>query len=169
MKCAETLGGRLLAIARRERPRAPMQLLDAVLVTQERGVEGDHKGLKFRNRAVTVLGEEDWAAALASLPEPVDATALPWTTRRANLLVAGVRLPRARGALLQIGTVRLEVTYPTVPCRRMEQARAGLQKALYPEWRGGITARVLEGGTLRLGDPVMVLSSPPETTVRLPG
>ena len=144
-----------------------MQEIDEGLVTLERGLDGDHKGAKFRNRALTILAAEDWAAALAALPEPDPA--LPWTARRANLLVCGVRLPRARGAIIRIGPVLAEVTYPTVPCRRMEEARPGLQKALYPEWRGGVTARVLEGGTLRLGDPVSVVSSPPEEKpLRLP-
>lgn len=154
--------GRLIGIARRPARRAPMQELKEGIVTLERGLVGDHKGAKFKNRALTVLAAEDWAAALAALPAPETAATLPWTTRRANLLVEGVRLPRARGAILRIGTILIEVTYPTVPCRRMEEARAGLQKALYPEWRGGITARILEPGTLRLGDAVGIVSSPPE-------
>jgi MOSC domain-containing protein YiiM len=93
---------------------------------------------------------------------------LPWTTRRANLLVEGVRLPRARGGILQIGPVKLEVTNQTVPCSRMDEAFGGLMKALYPEWRGGVTCAVLEGGDVALGDAVDVLVSPPEIVPRLP-
>lgn len=162
------VAGRLLGIARRAARFLPMEEITDGVVTLERGLEGDHKGLKFRNRALTVLAAEDWRAALAALPVAIDAEALPWTTRRANLLVSGVRLPRARGAVMRIGPVLIEVTYPTVPCRRMEDAHPGLMKALYPEWRGGVTARVLEGGELRIGDEVSVVSSPPERIVRLP-
>ena len=51
----------------------------------------------------------------------------------------------------------------------MEEAHAGLLKALHPDWRGGITTRVLEGGVLKIGDPVEVLHAPPERRIRLPG
>jgi len=44
-----------------------------------------------------------------------------------------------------------------------------LMRALYPEWRGGVTCRVLEGGRVAIGDPVAVLASPPERKIRLPG
>ncbi|MBL8566206.1 MAG: MOSC domain-containing protein [Hyphomicrobiaceae bacterium] len=138
-------------------------------ISFERGLEGDHKGLKFRNRAITILAIEDWRAALAELSDLVDPAALPWTARRANLLVEGVRLPRARGAILSVGPVQLEVTYPTQPCARMDEAHQGLLKALHPDWRGGVTCRVLAGGEVMIGDVVHVVSSPPERALaRLP-
>ena len=61
------------------------------------------------------------------------------------------------------------MTYPTSPCARMEAARKGLLKALHPEWRGGVTCKVLEGGRVSIGDEVTVVSSPPERHIKLPG
>ena len=61
------MNGRLIGIARRDARRAPMQTIDEVAITLERGVEGDHKGAKFKRRAVTILAREDWEAALAAL------------------------------------------------------------------------------------------------------
>lgn len=120
-------------------------------------------------RAVTVLAREAWDAALADLGDEA-AGRLDWTTRRANLLVEGVTLPRAVGGVVQIGASVLEVTYPTTPCARMdEEAYPGLKRALYPDWRGGITCRVLKGGPIALGDAVEVLHAPPERKIRLPG
>lgn len=146
-----------------------MEEIPAGLVTAEAGLDGDHKGPKFPLRRITVLAREDWETALGELTDLAGPVRLPWTTRRANLFVEGVVLPRARGGQLQIGPLRLEVTYPTQPCKRMDEAHPGLLKALHPDWRGGITCRVLAGGTVRLGDAVRVLVSPPERRIRLPG
>jgi MOSC domain-containing protein YiiM len=146
-----------------------MEEIEAGAISVDRGLDGDHKGPKFPKRRITVLALEDWAAALGDLScEDGGPVALPWTMRRANLLVEGVRLPRARGGILQIGPVKLEVTYPTVPCRRMDEAFGGLMKALHPAWRGGVTCAVLEGGDVAIGDAVDVLVSPPEIVPRLP-
>jgi MOSC domain-containing protein YiiM len=163
------MSGKLIGIAWRPARRAPMQTADAIDISVDRGVAGDHKGPKFKRRAVTILAREDWEAALAELAtDGVDVGDLDWTVRRANLLVEGLRLPRAVGATLRIGPVLLEVTYPTVPCARMDEARQGLRKALHPEWRGGVTCLVLEGGHVSAGDSVEIVHSPPERTRKLP-
>jgi MOSC domain-containing protein YiiM len=159
--------GTLIGIARRPARLVPMQTIEAGRISTEGGLDGDHKGPKFPRRQITVLALEAWAAALAELGP--DAADLPWTARRANLLVAGVALPRAIGGVVAIGPVILEVTFPTVPCGRMDAAFPGLRKALHPDWRGGITAKVLEGGNIAIGDAVSVLVSPPEQKRRLPG
>lgn len=146
-----------------------MEEISAGTISVDGGLDGDHKGPKFPNRRITVLAIEAWREALAELRgADGDAVSLPWTVRRANLLVEGIRLPRARGGVLRVGSVKLEVTYPTQPCRRMEEAFPGLLKALHPDWRGGVTCRVLEGGRVTVGDEVEVLISPPEREMRLP-
>jgi MOSC domain-containing protein YiiM len=161
--------GRLIGIAVRPAYRAPMQMLERALIADGGGVEGDYKGAKHPRRGVTVLAREAWEAALADLGGDGGDDDLPWTARRANLLVEGVALPRAVGGVVRIGAAVLEVTYPTTPCKRMDEARAGLLRALYPDWRGGITCRVVEGAQVALGDAVEVLVSPPERKRRLPG
>ena len=134
-------------------------------ITIAAGLEGDFKGAKYPRRQITVLAREAWEAALHEIGHAT----LPWTARRANFLVEGVRLPRAVGGIVRIGQVRLEVTGRTFPCLRMNEARAGLLSALSKDWRGGVTARVLEGGDVALGDIVEVLVDPPEVKPRLPG
>ena len=98
---------------------------------------------------------------MAAAGRPRRPAACPGPSRRANLLVEGVELPRAKGGILRIGAVRLEVTGQTYPCVRMEEARPGLLKALAKDWRGGVTCRVLSGGQIALGDAVEVLVRPP--------
>ncbi len=163
------VGGRVIGIAVRPGYREPMQTLERAAVMAGGGVEGDYKGAKHPRRGVTVLAREAWEAALADLDAEQGSTDLPWTVRRANLLVEGVSLPRARGGIVRVGTAVIEVTHPTVPCKRMDEARPSLLRALYPDWRGGITCRVVEAGAVALGDSVEVLLSPPERKIRLPG
>ena len=143
-----------------------METLAAAAITSAIGLEGDCKGRKFSKRQITVLAIEDWQAACRD----AGAIDLPWTARRANLLVAGLQLPRARGSILGIGSVRLEVTGQTFPCVRMDEAHPGLRKALSPEWRGGVTCAVLANGEVRIGDPVVVLEARQwELPLPLPG
>lgn len=138
--------GKVLAIARRARPRAPMEKLEAATVTVDAGIEGDVRGT-LRNRQVTVLAKESWDAACADLGRE-----LPWTTRRANILVEGLALAGTVGATIRIGDLALTITDETDPCSVMEQQAAGLKDALTPDWRGGVTCSVASGGDIRIGD-----------------
>jgi MOSC domain-containing protein YiiM len=140
--------GRLEGIARRDRKRAPMETLERAEVSTGTGVARDFRGKPGR-RQVTVVSASAWRAACTELGREI-----PWTTRRANLLVDGVELPRSIGSVIRIGTVRLGVTGEVDPCSRMDEQCAGLTSALKPDWRGGVSCTVLEGGTVSLGDAV---------------
>jgi len=138
--------GCLEAIATKAAKRAPMVPVHRAFVSIATGVEGDFRG-RQKARQVTVLFAEDWAAAVAGL-DP----AASWTVRRATLLVAGVRNPRRVGDVLAVGDVRLMATGETQPCIRMDEQMPGLWDALRPDWRGGVTARVIAGGEISVGD-----------------
>ena len=175
-----TSEGWLTGIAVRPARRAPMVEFDRADVTLDTGVYGDHgageapAGAGFMaelmvarapERAVTLLAMEAWQEALAAIPGCND---LPWTVRRANLLTKGLDLKLARESVITIGPVMLEVTRPTFPCKRMDEACPGLLKALAQDFRGGITCRVLEAGPVRKGDRVNVLHRVPLKRRRLP-
>jgi MOSC domain-containing protein YiiM len=105
-------------------------------------------------RQVTLIEEELWQGAM----EEMESQLPPWV-RRANLMVSGVSLKKRRGDVLEVGSCRLQILGETKPCERMDEALPGLKKALYREWRGGVFATVLSGGTLRVGDPVELRSA----------
>ena len=139
--------GTLLAIASKPAPREPMITLSEAEISTQAGLEGDARGT-VRRRQVTIVAREAWERACDDLGADV-----PWTARRANLLVEGLDFEESRGKVLRIGPVRLEITGETVPCARMDEAHQGLRQALQPHWRGGVTARVLSTGSVRPGDP----------------
>jgi MOSC domain-containing protein YiiM len=141
--------GRLIGIARACAKRAPLAEIREAEVDIASGLEGDVRGAK-PGRQVTVLFREGWDAACGEL-----GVALPWITRRANLLVEGVATPHEGGRLV-IGDLTLEVTEETRPCQVMEAAHSGLRAALKPEWRGGVCCRVVSSARIRIGDEVRV-------------
>ncbi len=145
--------GRLIGIAWKEKPRQPMREAVHAVITPTAGLAGDFRGAPG-DRQVTIVFAEDWAEACASLR-----AARPWTIRRANLLVEGLPNPRAAGGTMVIGGVELAITGETKPCSNMDRQWPGLTAALEPGWRGGLTARVLNGGAVQVGDAVQLLES----------
>jgi len=148
--------GRIIGLARREAPRAPMELLEQGRIRVETGLEHDFRGKspappKEPKRQVTILAKEAWHAACAEIGRD-----LAWTERRANLFVEHIDLPRRAGDVIAFGEVRLQVMVEVDPCSRMEEAAPGLRDALRPDWRGGIGCRVIEGGNVALGDEIWI-------------
>jgi MOSC domain-containing protein YiiM len=138
--------GTVLGLARREIRRGPMLSLERAEVSLASGVAGDVRG-RPGPRQVTVLSAGAWLEACA-----MAGTDLPWLARRANVLVDGLDLRYAEGAVLHLGAdIELLVTGELDPCRRMDAAAPGLRLALEADWRGGVTCRVQRGGWLTVG------------------
>jgi MOSC domain-containing protein YiiM len=120
--------------------------LDVQLIAG-RGIVGNAN--QGGRRQLTIIAREAWDDVTREL-----GTDIPPTARRANLLVSGLELANTRGRLLRIGKCRVRVYGETKPCSQMEEAHAGLQNALQPDWRGGVFAEVLDDGRIAVGDPV---------------
>ena len=127
--------------------RLPMRSVDAVEVEAGRGIVGDrYHGTKHRH--VTVQSQDALDEATAHHGSPVEAG----LTRR-NLTVSDGVVPRDPGARIRIGDVLLEVVRVAAPCKLLDDTIGpGAQEAL--RRRAGSVCRVLEGGTIRLGDEV---------------
>jgi MOSC domain-containing protein YiiM len=126
----------------------------AVSIDANTGVFGNRpgKGGQTGKRAVTILSKELWNETCTDL-----GVVLPWTTRRASVLISGMDFTAiSDGLRLQFGpAVILEVTGITQPCKRMDEAHQGLKAALHGV-RGGFTCRVILAGDIRLGDNVTI-------------
>lgn len=114
-----------------------------------KGVQGDQRGKG--DRGITLLEVGRWADACRQVGDE-----LPWTLRRANLLIDGLELASLDGCVLRMGDVRIRLCGETKPCGLMEKACTGLKAALAVDWRGGAHAEVLAGGDLAVGMPIFV-------------
>lgn len=131
--------------------RAPSKNVTSAVAVENQGLEGDHAvGGK---RQVTLIDRESWSEACDELGVAVDPV-----ERRANVLVEGLRLGPTIGQRLRVGEVLLEILGETAPCELMDDAQLGLHAALRPDRRAGVFGRILEGGTIRVGDEVSVAS-----------
>ena len=142
---------RLKSIAIKKAPRAPMQEQEIAEITIEKGITGDLRGSQA-GRQITILCEAAWQNTCDAVN-----TDLPWTTRRANLLVDGVEFGEGDiGKTIRIGEVRLKIMQETYPCSLMDKQHQGLKDALTPKWRGGVCCKVLNAGSIQVGDPVKI-------------
>ena len=129
--------------------------VDSAQATVGAGLAGDRYRGGSGKRDVTLIQAEHLPviAALAG-----HAAVAPATLRR-NLVVSGIPLVALKGRRFRVGEVVLEGTAPCDPCSRMEEALGpGGFNAM--RGHGGLCARIVSGGTLRLGDAVEAL--PPE-------
>ena len=141
----------LKSIAIKTKPRAAMQERDFADITVEKGITGDLRGSQA-GRQITILDQSAWQNTCNA----IDAD-LPWTTRRANLLVDGIEFREGDvGKSIRIGEVRLEIMQETYPCSLMDQQHQGLRKELLTEWRGGVCCNVLTAGSIQVGDQVEI-------------
>lgn len=141
--------GRLVWIGLRTARRGPVRVVDAATLSTETGVVGDRYEGKSGRRHVTLIAKEDLDAVASFLGLPAVDPALV----RRNLVTEGINLAALRNHRVAIGQAVVEITDDCHPCSRMEAALGtGGYNAL--RGRGGLTARVIRGGEIRLGDAV---------------
>lgn len=147
------IAGRVEAIVVRGTPREPARLVEATVALAGIGLADDRLGKKgeseLSTRQVTLVQAEHLPviAQLARVAQ-VDPVRL-----RRNLVVSGINLLALRNARVQVGEAVLEIVGPCAPCSRMEEdVGPGAYAAM--RGHGGMTARVLAGGAIRVGDAV---------------
>jgi MOSC domain-containing protein YiiM len=139
--------GQLKAIWLKRMKAGPMDGVEKATLKARQGLVGNaNQGGK---RQVTLLEQEAWQAVMSDLDASLDPS-----TRRANLMVSGVRLENSREKILSIGDCRIKIWGETRPCELMDKSQPGLKEALKPNWRGGVFGEVLDDGDIAIGDPV---------------
>lgn len=143
--------GRVKWIGVRPERRARINVLEQVGADTGQGLVGDRYAGRSGKRHVTLIQWEHLSVIASVLErESVDPALL-----RRNIAVAGINLLALKDKQFRIGNTVLEFTDLCHPCSFMEEA---LGPGGYNAMRGhgGITARVVESGVIRLGDPVSI-------------
>lgn len=147
--------GRIDAIVVRGAPRERARLVPQTMALAGIGLADDRLGQRgeaeLSTRQATLIQQEHLpliAAFARSGPlDPVDL--------RRNLVVSGINLLSLKNARLRVGDALIQLVGPCAPCSRMEEV---IGPGGYAAMRGhgGMTARILEGGAIRVGDAVSV-------------
>lgn len=139
-------------IGLRSQRRGPMTVVETVELDTNAGVIGDHYSNPRRGtRHVTLIQREDLIAIASYLSQDVTPEQL-----RRNIVVSGLNLLALKDKQFRLGTAVLEMTGECHPCSRMEET-FGVGGYNAVRSHGGITARVLKSGTVRVGDALMAL------------
>ena len=155
--------GRLEWIGLSPGRKQPILTVDAVVCAVGTGLEGDRHARSGRGkRQVTLIQAEHLPVVSALVGREVG----PQELRR-NLVVSGINVWALRDRVFRVGDVVLKGTGPCAPCNRMEE---NLGPGGYNAMRGhgGITASVVEAGTLRLGDSVAFVDGDGDPSLTAP-
>ena len=150
--------GKLEWIGIRAERRTPLASLDQVEAIAGYGLAGDHYASKSNGKRQITLIQSEHLEAVAKILGKAEVRA---DGVRRNLLVSGINLLALRNRQFRIGAVVLEGSGPCEPCSRMEEV-LGVGGYNAMRGHGGITARILEGGVLAVGDSL----EPLEITVK---
>ena len=136
----------------------PMRAQEAIELVAGRGILGDRYMLGVEQgfysekpeegRQVTLFEEE----ALEAIRRDYGIEMSPAEHRR-NVTTRGVALNHLVGRRFRLGPCLLEATRLSVPCRHIEEI---LEKPVFDPMvhRSGLNCRILEGGTVRVGDAI---------------
>jgi MOSC domain-containing protein YiiM len=132
----------VLCLFRAPKRRLPMEELAETQAVLDSGVEGCAHARPGGKRQVLLV---DW--------ETLDAMSLRPGVIRENITTEGLNVNSlVPGQQLRVGQARLEVSAVCTPCDQLEKLRPGLRREM--RGRRGMLCRVVEGGTIRRGDPI---------------
>jgi MOSC domain-containing protein YiiM len=140
--------GKVVAISVRPKRLEPTILFEQILAVENKGLEGDRS--KGGNRQVTLIQKEHIQAIASFLGK----TDLDFTLMRRNILVEGINFLSLKGKQFQIGETVFEYSGECHPCSRMEEA-LGIGGYNAMRGHGGITAKVILGGEIKIGDLIV--------------
>lgn len=137
--------------------RALPRAVEEAVLKVGTGIEGEHHAQSGESKREVTLIQSEHFPIIASLSghQKVEPESL-----RRNIVVSGINLVALKKKQFRIGDVLLEGTIACAPCSRMEEnLGAGGYNAM--RGHGGLCAKVLEAGTIRVGDAVAYVRDVP--------
>ena len=143
--------GRLEWIGLRPARRAEINVVQQAELVTDYGIRGDRSVEKVGGKRQVTLIQAEHLSAIAACAGLDEVT--PEMLRR-NLLISGINLLALKDRTFRVGEALLQYTGLCAPCSYMEEVLgAGGYNAM--RGHGGITAKILKGETISLGDPVL--------------
>jgi MOSC domain-containing protein YiiM len=133
---------------------ADVEPVEEITVHRDTGIVGEHHAEQSGSHRQVTLIQQEHLTVIAALMKRDD---VPPDLLRRNIVVSGLNLLAVKTGQFRIGDVLLEGTGPCVPCSRMED-NLGIGGYNAMQGHGGITARVLEEGVIRLSESVSTIS-----------
>jgi MOSC domain-containing protein YiiM len=154
------LQGRVVSIHIAAVAAAPIKSVAEVIALAGRGLEGDRYAAKLgtfskdpgSGRDVTLIESE----AIEALKRDYHVELRAGESRR-NIITQGISLNHLVDKEFRVGEVVLRGTRLCEPCAHLEQltVKGALRGLIH---RGGLRAEIVKGGTIRVGDSVIVAS-----------
>lgn len=144
--------GSVVWIGIRPDRKVPLVETGAVIAIEDSGLVGERYQKKDGTRQVTLIQQEHLDSIASFLGKSgID----PQLTRR-NIVVKGINLLALKGRQFKVGDAILEYSDDCHPCSRMEE---NLGVGGYNAMRGlgGITAKIVKSGEIKLNDPVIAI------------
>ena len=143
--------GRVIWLGIRPGRRESLVELQTVDLDVTQGMIGDRYTRAQGARQVTLIQAEHLNTIASHLGH---ARVLPGDLRR-NVVTQGINLLALKDKRFRIGTAVLQTTGDCHPCSRMEEI-LGIGGYNAVRGLGGITARIVENGAVKVGDDILV-------------
>jgi MOSC domain-containing protein YiiM len=152
--------GTITWIGIRPKRKSPLISVNEVEALTLKHLAGDHfSGSATSKRQVTLIQHEhlDLIASVMQMPHLTPAML------RRNIVIKGINIHALKDRRFWVGDILLEYTGECHPCSRMEETLGpGGYNAV--RGHGGITARIIKGGLIKVGNVVQIEESAVEET-----
>jgi len=145
--------GKVEWIGLRTHRGAEIEEKSSIQAITDHGLDGDKAGKRPGGKRQVTLIQAEYIEVIRSLMPQAN---INLADLRRNIAVSGLNLNALKDCTIRIGLSTFEITGFCHPCSRLEsQLGEGVFNAL--RGHGGLTAKVIDGGLIQLGDEIKVL------------